>query len=90
MAAGSHPDHDTLAAFRRRCLDEWATLFVPGLELATEMTLLKLGPISLDGTKVPATAARHSALSQGSISNSHFGELIRFRVAGEPAQSFAA
>lgn len=67
IAAGSHPDHDTLAAFRRRFLDELAGLFVQVLELAQEMTLLKLGTISLDGTKVKANASRHSALSHGHI-----------------------
>ena len=67
IAAGSHPDHDTLAAFRRRFLAELADLFVQVLELAKEMKLLKLGTISLDGTQVHANASRHSALSHGHI-----------------------
>jgi len=67
IAAGSHPDHDTLAAFRRRFLDELAGLFVQVLDVAQEMKLLKLGTISLDGTKVQANASRHSALSHGYI-----------------------
>ena len=67
IAAGSHPDHDTLAAFRRRFLDELAGLFVQVLDVAQEMKLLKLGTISLDGTKVQANASRHSALSHGHI-----------------------
>jgi transposase/IS5 family transposase len=67
IAAGSHPDHDTLATFRRRFLDELAGLFVQILEVAQEMKLLKLGTISLDGTKVKANASRHSALSHGHI-----------------------
>ena len=37
IAAGTHPDHDTLATFRRRFLDELAGLFVQVLELAKEM-----------------------------------------------------
>ena len=41
IAASSHPDHDTLAAFRRRFLDELAGLFVQVLEVAQEMKLLK-------------------------------------------------
>ena len=45
IAAGTHPDHDTLANFRRRFLAEWAGLFMQVLELAREMKLLKLGPI---------------------------------------------
>lgn len=67
IAAGTHPDHDTLATFRQRFLDEVAGLFVQVLALAKEMRLLKLGTISLDGTKVKANASRHSALSHGHI-----------------------
>jgi len=67
IAAGSHPDHDTLAAFRRRFLDELADIFVQVLEMAKEMKLLKLGTVSLDGTKMHANASRHSALSHGHI-----------------------
>jgi transposase len=67
IAAGSHPDHDTLASFRRRFIDELAGLFVQVLEMATEMKLLKLGTVCLDGTKIHANASRHSALSHGHI-----------------------
>lgn len=67
IAAGTHPDHDTLATFRRRFLDEVAGLFLQVLELAKEMKLLKLGTVCLDGTKVHANASRHSALSHGHI-----------------------
>ena len=67
LAAGLHPDHDTLATFRRRFLDELADIFVQVLELAREMKLLKLGTVSLDGTKIHANASRHSALSYGHI-----------------------
>lgn len=67
IAAGSHPDHDTLAAFRRRFLAEVVSVFMQVLELAKEMHLLTLGTISLDGTKIHANASRHSALSYGHI-----------------------
>jgi transposase len=67
IAAGSHPDHDTLATFRRRFLDELSDLFVQVLELAKEMKLLKLGNVCLDGTKIHANASRHSALSHAHI-----------------------
>jgi transposase len=67
LAAGSHPDHDTLATFRRRFLGELEGLFVQVLELAKEMKLLKLGTVCLDGTKIHANASRHSALSHGHI-----------------------
>lgn len=67
IAAGSHPDHDALATFRKRFIDEIAGLFVQVLEMATEMKLLKLGTVCLDGTKIHANASRHSALSHGHI-----------------------
>lgn len=67
IAANTHPDHDTLATFRRRFLDELTSLFVQVLEMAQEMKLLKLGTVCLDGTKIHANASRHSALSHGHI-----------------------
>ena len=67
IAANTHPDHDTLATFRRRFLGELAGLFVQVLEMAQEMKLLKLGTVCLDGTKIDANASRHSALSHGHI-----------------------
>jgi transposase len=63
IAANEHPDHDTIATFRRRFLKEIEGLFVHVLLLAREMGMLKLGTIGLDGTKVHANASRHSALS---------------------------
>jgi transposase len=63
IAANQHPDHDTIATFRRRFLDEIKTLFVQVLQLAREIGVLKLGTIALDGTKIHANASRHSALS---------------------------
>jgi transposase len=63
IAANQHPDHDTLAAFRRRFLQEIEGLFVQVLELAREMGLLQMGTVALDGTKIHANASRHSALS---------------------------
>jgi transposase len=67
IAAGEHPDHDTLATFRRQFLNELTKIFVQVLELAKEMNLLKLGRVSLDGTKIHANASKHSALSYGHI-----------------------
>ena len=63
LAANTHPDHDTIAAFRRRFLPQFEALFVQVLLLAREMKLLKLGRIALDGTKVKANASKHKALS---------------------------
>jgi transposase len=63
IAANEHPDHDTIATFRRRFLKEIEGLFVQVLLLAREMGMLKLGTVGLDGTKLHANASRHSALS---------------------------
>ena len=63
IAANDHPDHDTIAAFRRRFLKEIEALFVQVLLLAREMGLLKMGTVALDGTKIHANASKHSALS---------------------------
>src|SRR5258707_4129489 len=61
IAANDHPDHDTIATFRRRFLKEIEGLFVQVLALAREIGMLKLGTVALDGTKIHAS--RHSALS---------------------------
>ena len=63
IAANEHPDHDTLAAFRRRFLKEIESLFVQVLVLARAMGLLRMGTVALDGTQIHANASRHSALS---------------------------
>src|SRR5918995_6608624 len=63
IAANQHPDHDTIAAFRRRFLQEIEGLFVQVLAVAREMGVLKMGTVALDGTKIHANAGRHSALS---------------------------
>jgi transposase len=63
VAANDHPDHDTIAAFRRRFLPQIKTLFVQVLSVAVEMGMRKLGTVAVDGTKIHANASRHSALS---------------------------
>jgi transposase/IS5 family transposase len=68
IAANTHPDHDTLCAFRRRFLPQLQGLFVQVLQIARQMKLLKLGTIALDGTKVHANASRHNALSHARAS----------------------
>jgi transposase len=65
IAGNAHPDHDTIATFRKRFLPEIERLFVEVLKLARAMGVLKLGTVALDGTKVQANASRHSALSYG-------------------------
>jgi transposase len=67
IAANLHPDHDTLANFRKTFLVELEDLFVQVLAYAQSMKLVKLGKISLDGTKIKANASKHKALSHGHI-----------------------
>ena len=63
ISANTHPDHDTIATFRKRFLKELSELFVQILSVAQEMGVLKVGKVSLDGTKVKANASKHKALS---------------------------
>src|ERR1022692_1707152 len=83
IAANDHPDHDTIATFRRRFLGDIEGLFVQVLLLAREMGMLKLGTIGLDGTKIHANASRHSALSY-----EHAGK-IEAQLKGEVADLMA-
>ena len=63
ICANSNPDHDTIASFRKRFLPELSALFVEILVVAEVMGLVKLGTVSLDGTKIKANASKHKALS---------------------------
>lgn len=65
ICANTHPDHDTISVFRKRFLKELEALFVEILLVAEAMGLLKLGNVSLDGTKIKANASKHKALSWG-------------------------
>ncbi len=88
IAANEHPDHDTIAAFRRRFLKQIAALFVQVLSVAREIGVLKLGTVALDGTKIHANASRHSALSY-----EHAGKIeaqLRAEVADLMAKAEAA
>ena len=65
VTANTHPDHDTINSFRKRFLKQIEAIFVQVLGYAQEVGMLKLGTVSLDGTKVHANASRHSAMSYG-------------------------
>jgi transposase len=54
IAANSHPDHDNIATFRRRFLPQLNELFAQILLIAHQMNVLKLGSVSLDGSKIKA------------------------------------
>ena len=70
LTADQHPDHDTIAEFRRRHLEALAVLFVQVLRLCRKAGLVKLGHVSLDGTKVRANASKHKAMSYGRMEKS--------------------
>ena len=63
ICANSHPDHDSICAFRQRFLKELQALFVQILVIARELGSLQMGTVSLDGTRIKANASKHKALS---------------------------
>lgn len=70
-----HPDHDTIASFRHRFLEQIKGLFVQVLLLAVEAGVLTLDDVSLDGTKIHADASKSKAIS--------YGHLVKLRTALE-------
>jgi len=63
IAGDMHPDHDTIATFRKQNLAELRELFVQVLLMAQEMGQLQLGNVSLDGSKIHADASKSKAVS---------------------------
>ncbi len=62
IAANTHPDHDTIANFRRTNKQAFEAAFLQVLLLAREMGLLRLGTVSIDGTKIDANASKIRSL----------------------------
>jgi transposase len=67
IAGGLHPDHSTIAWFRKQFLSEIKVVFAQILLVAHEMGYLRLGNISLDGSKVHADASKSKAVSYGRL-----------------------
>ncbi len=63
LTGDQHPDHSSIAEFRKRHLQALASLFVQVLRLCEKAGLVKLGHVALDGTKVKANASKHKAMS---------------------------
>ena len=63
LAGNQHPDHDSIADFRKRHLKALSGLFMQVLQLCQQAGLVKLGHIAIDGTKVKANASKHKAMS---------------------------
>lgn len=83
LASGLHPDHDTLAHFRKAFLPEIQELFVQILLLAKLAGVLQLGNLSGDGSKIHADASKSKA-----VSYKHLGEL-EIQLRQEVAELFA-
>jgi len=80
IAGGIHPDHDTIATFRKRFLTEIKELFVQVLVIAQQRGYLELGNISLDGSKIHADASKSKAVSWGYLPK------LEHRLAAEVAE----
>jgi transposase len=63
LSGDQHPDHATIAEFRKRHLEALSGLFTQALLLCSEAGLVKLGHVSIDGTKIKANASKHKAMS---------------------------
>jgi len=65
LSANNTPDFKTIADFRRDHLEALSSLFIQVLKLCQRAGLVRLGHVSLDGTKVKANASKHKAMSYG-------------------------
>ena len=65
LSGDQHPDHATIAEFRKRHLDSLSGLFTQALLLCSKAGLVKLGHVAIDGTKIKANASKHKAQSYG-------------------------
>lgn len=88
VTANSHPDHDTIATFRRENVQAVSESFLQVLLLAKELKLLKLGVVSVDGSKFDAAASKHR-----SVTYDRAGELVdqlKLEIAALMARAEAA
>ena len=64
VAANRHPDHDTIARFRRENFAAVSESFLQVLLLAKELKLLRVGLVSVDGSKFKANANKHRSVNR--------------------------
>jgi transposase len=83
IAANTHPDHDTIAKFRRENAGAFKTAFAQILLLAKELNILKVGMVSVDGTKIDANASKIKSLRYDRI------EVLRARLEADIAELMA-
>ncbi len=63
LCANTHPDHDSICAFRTANAAAFRAAFVSVLQLAQHLRLTQVGTVSVDGTKIQANASKHAAVS---------------------------
>jgi len=63
LSGNQHPDHDSVAEFRKRHLVALGRLFLQVLQLCQRAGLVKLGHVAVDSTKIKANAAKRQSLS---------------------------
>lgn len=86
LTADQHPDHDSIAAFRKRHLSALEGLFRQGLQLCCKAGMVKLGHVATDGSKVRANASKHKAMSyerMGSTEKKLESEIAQLKTAKE-------
>ncbi|HID48151.1 MAG TPA: IS1182 family transposase, partial [Chromatiales bacterium] len=71
LCANTHPDHDTICKFRRENFEAVGEAFSQVLLLARELKLMKVGTLSVDGTKIGANASKHR-----NVRHDRAGELV--------------
>ena len=62
VAANLHPDHDTIVRFRRENFAAVSESFLQVLLLARELKLLRVGLVSVDGSRFKANASKHRSV----------------------------
>lgn len=63
LCANTHPDHDSICTFRTAHAAAFRAAFVSVLQLAQQLRLTRVGTVSVDGTKIQASASKHAAVS---------------------------
>jgi transposase len=76
IVGDQRPDFRTLSLFRKTHLEAFADVFVQVLRLAKAAGLVRLGTITVDGTKIQGNASRHKAMSYGYMTQ----EVARLRA----------
>lgn len=93
VAANTHPDHDTIATFRRNNAVAFEAAFAQVLLLAGELGLLKVGTVSVDGTKIDANASKIKSVRYDRIQAlrrklaTDIGDLMARAEAGDAGES---